>query len=447
MRHMSLLVLVVIGHLCFAGALLRAQDRETKVRQDREQFKNNERWIYNRLDKGLEEAKKSGKPLLVVFRCIPCEACSQFDKQVIEEQSGISKVLDKFVCVRIVQGNSMDLKLFQFDYDQSFHAILMNANQVIYGRFGTRSARPEEEDMTLEGFRAALEKALEWHAEGAALLGPRDPSEWNFMAKRIPEMTVDIPEQFPSLKGKYKSTLDYEGNVVQSCIHCHQIRDAQRMVFRSQGARIPDQVLFPYPLPDAIGLRMNPDTCATIAAVEHDSPSAHAGLRAGDEIERLDGQLILSTADIQWVLHNLQTQIVEVELDRKGVKQTLSLELPEGWRTDCDISFRPTTWELRRMATGGLVLKDAQNERREDLKISNDKLALRVDYVGQYGEHALGKNAGFQEGDVITSVDGKQDRMTEGQFMRYALSRPVGTKLKLKVRRGDDELPFSFATQ
>src|SRR5262245_27857303 len=154
MRRKNSLVWIVVGSMCFTTALSYAQDRETKVRQDREQFKTNERWIYNRLDKGLQEAKESGKPLLVVFRCIPCEACSQFDKKVIEEQSGISDVLDKFVCVRIVQGNGMDLKQFQFDYDQSFHAILMNADKVIYGRFGTRSARPEDEDMTLSGFRA-----------------------------------------------------------------------------------------------------------------------------------------------------------------------------------------------------------------------------------------------------------------------------------------------------
>lgn len=443
MRRSDLLIWLVVGHICFASALAHAQDRETKVRQDRESFQNNERWIYNRLDWGLEEARKSGKTLLVVFRCIPCEACSQFDKQVIEEQNGISDVLDKFVCVRIVQGNSLDLKQFQFDYDQSFHAILMNADRVIYGRFGTRSARPEEEDMTLEGFRAALEKALQWHADYPA-------NSTAFAAKKKPEDPVfDIPEQFPSLKGKYTSELNYEGNVVQSCIHCHQIRDAQRLVYRKgiDGGKIPDKSLFPYPLPDAIGLRMNPDTCATIAKVEPRSPSAQAGLKAGDEIQRLDGQWILSTADIQWVLHNLDTATIEVVFERNGKEETCSLKLPDDWRTKCDISFRPTTWDLRRMATGGLVLKDAEHGRRQDLKISAKNLALRVDYVGQYNEHAVAKNAGFQEGDVIVGVDGKQERMTEGQFMRYALKRPVGAKLKFKVRRGEEEVALSFATQ
>ena len=28
-------------------------------------------WVYDDLDAGVAEAKKSGKPLLVVFRCVP----------------------------------------------------------------------------------------------------------------------------------------------------------------------------------------------------------------------------------------------------------------------------------------------------------------------------------------------------------------------------------------
>ena len=50
-----------------------AQDRETKVRNDRQQVEGDGYWIYNDLPQGLETAKASGKPLLVVMRCIPCE--------------------------------------------------------------------------------------------------------------------------------------------------------------------------------------------------------------------------------------------------------------------------------------------------------------------------------------------------------------------------------------
>jgi len=49
--------------------------------------------------------------------------------------------MDKFVCVRLVQANAMDLALFQFDYDLTFVVFFMNADKTIYGRYGSRSDR------------------------------------------------------------------------------------------------------------------------------------------------------------------------------------------------------------------------------------------------------------------------------------------------------------------
>ena len=39
-------------------------------------------WIYDDLDGGIAEAKKSGKPLLVTLRCVPCVSFKTFDRQV-----------------------------------------------------------------------------------------------------------------------------------------------------------------------------------------------------------------------------------------------------------------------------------------------------------------------------------------------------------------------------
>jgi hypothetical protein len=48
-----------------------AQDRVTKVQNDRKEFSDDEQWIYNDLPRAFAQAKASGKPLMVVFRCIP----------------------------------------------------------------------------------------------------------------------------------------------------------------------------------------------------------------------------------------------------------------------------------------------------------------------------------------------------------------------------------------
>ena len=57
--------------LALAAAVSFANEREEKVRKDLSDFKGREGWIYNDLAKARAEAKKSGKPLFVVIRCIP----------------------------------------------------------------------------------------------------------------------------------------------------------------------------------------------------------------------------------------------------------------------------------------------------------------------------------------------------------------------------------------
>src|SRR5262249_27957188 len=136
-----------------------------KVRNDRKMFGGSEGWIYNDLAEGIKVAKAADKPLLVVFRCIPCEACQEFDDDVARRDPIIRDLLDRFVCVRIVQANAIDLPHFTHDFDLSSAAYLMNPDLTIYGRFATRSDRPEWEDISLEGLRKAMEAALRMHRD------------------------------------------------------------------------------------------------------------------------------------------------------------------------------------------------------------------------------------------------------------------------------------------
>ncbi len=350
--------------------------------------------------------------------------------------------MDQFVCVRLVAANALDLSLFQFDYDLTFAVFFLNADRTVYGRFGSRSEQKHaDKDISIEGFRAALAGALELHrsypANQAALAGkqPRPPR-------------FKTPDDYPSLRGKYKANLDYEGKVVASCVHCHQVREAERTFFRADRKPIPDEVLYPWPMSDVIGLALDPQAKAKVRDVAPGSAAAKAGFKAGDEIVSLDGQPMLSIADVQWVLHNApQPATLRAQVLRGGRKKNLTLTLPAGWRKQTDISWRATTWDLRRMATGGLVLKEASAEERTQAKLSEHDLALLVDYVGQYNEHAAGKRAGFQKGDVIVSVAGQSRRMSEGQFIGYLVqNKQLGDKVPLTVLRAgqrvDLELPM-----
>ena len=61
-------VLIWIVTLLISTAPLKAQDRDTKVRNDLKRVGADESWVYDDLETGLVIAKKANKPLLVTFR-------------------------------------------------------------------------------------------------------------------------------------------------------------------------------------------------------------------------------------------------------------------------------------------------------------------------------------------------------------------------------------------
>src|SRR5262245_5648590 len=212
MQRATLLALAIV--LAVTG-LAGAQSREDKVRADKKKVEAEGFWIYNDLPKGLALAKKTGKPLLVILRCIPCVECVKLDDDLVNQDPRVRPLLEKFVCVRVVSTNGLDLSLFQFDYDQSFAAFLLNADGTVYGRFGTRSHRTSwSDDVSIEGLAKALRGALDLHEQY-----PKNKDD--LAGKRGPAPEVPSPEQFPLLKDRYGPKLAADAKAVQSCIHCH----------------------------------------------------------------------------------------------------------------------------------------------------------------------------------------------------------------------------------
>ena len=429
------LVALVISLLSDTGI---AQTREQKVRADKEKVEAAGFWIYNDLPQAFAEAKNSGKPLVVALRCIPCVECVKLDDDLVDQDERLQAALEKFVRVRVVSANGLDLSLFQFDTDQSFAVFMLNADGTIYGRYGTRSDHSHwADDVSVEGLAKALEGALELHADY-----PKNKTA--LAAKRGPMPDFAAPENLPTLKGKYGSQLNYEGNVVQSCIHCHQIGDAQRQMVRDASVVLPDKVLFPYPHPKSIGLILDPKERATVLRVEPDSLAAKAGFKAGEVIEKLNGQPILSMADVQWVLHHVPAEgDTVVALVKSGSKlgglmglKARALKLPTNWRQQDDIAWRASTWELRRIGLGGLFLKDVSAELREKQKLSAEGMALRVEHVGEYPPHNIAKQAGFRKNDVLISFDNRTDLDRETDLLRYTLNdKKPGSRVPVTVLR------------
>ncbi len=442
MRSRTVLV-VMIGMFGLVGTV-GAQTRDQKVLNDRKKVTAEGFWIYNDLPKGISEAKKTGKPILAVLRCVPCDECVKLDDDVVDLDPRVKPLLDKFVCVRIISTNGMDLSLFQFDYDQSFAAFILNADGTIYGRFGTRSHRTSwADDVSVEGLAQALQGALELHGQY-----PKNKAE--LAAKRGPAPEVASPEKFPKLSERYSAQVNFEKEVAKSCIHCHQIGDVQREKYLEQKQPLPDQVLYSYPHPKAQGLILDPKTKASVLRVESSSPAAEAGLQPGDKILKLSGQPLLSMADVQWVLHHAAAEgaTLPVLVEHGGQTKELTLKLPKGWRQREDISWRSTTWALRRAGAGGIASREMTLEDRSKAGIPENSMALQVWHVGQYGAHAVAHKAGVRKDDILISFDGRTDLQRETDLLAYSVQqRKRGVPVPVAFLRDGKKINLTLALE
>ena len=71
-RFVTLIAVLAISSFAVAADTpAKPKDRKTAVLDDRKEVGAIESWVYNDLPKGLAEAKQTGRPMLVVFRCIP----------------------------------------------------------------------------------------------------------------------------------------------------------------------------------------------------------------------------------------------------------------------------------------------------------------------------------------------------------------------------------------
>ncbi len=417
------------------------KDREGAVRKDRAALEYDARWNYNDFAAGFAKAKQTGKPLVVVLRCVPCVSCAGIDAQVLEEKS-LVPLLDQFVCVRVINANALDLSKFQFDYDLSFSVMFFNGDGTVYGRYGSWTHQHEPMNKTTAGFQAALEGALAIHrgypANKASLAG-----------KQGGPIPFKTPVEIPTLAQKYKTTLDWEGKVVQSCVHCHMVGDAIRASYRDKGGSVPTEWIYPFPKPETVGLTLATDHAARVEGVEPGSIAAKAGLKAGDNLMSLGGQPLVSAADVSWALHRAPASgTLPVAAARGAATVNSALTLPQGWRETADISKRVGTWGMRGMAFGGLVLEEPTDEERTALGVAKDRMALRARGVGQYGKHAAAKNAGFLKGDVLTEVGGMSARMSEGTLIgRLVQGHKPGEKLKTTVLRDGKKMELMLPIQ
>ncbi len=418
------------------------KDREGSVRQDRASMEKNTRWIYNDIDEGFRQAKASGKPLMVVLRCVPCLACMGIDTGVLIENEKLTPLMDQFVRVRVINANALELSKFQFDTDLSFSTLFFNADGTVYGRYGSWEHQKDSQNQATDTFQLALEGALKIHAKYPSNRVSLSSKQGKILPWRTP---ADMPE----LSQKYRSELDWGGKVTKSCIHCHMIGDALRISARESGQPMPLDLIYSYPSPATIGISMEKNRVTSIATITPGSPASRAGLRAGDVIELLAGQPLISSADISWALHNSpDSGNLVAEIIRNDQRETVTIALPSDWRTGSDISRRVGTWPMRAMALGGMFLIEMTDAEKKEHQIEPDEMALFAKHVGQYGKHATAKKQGFKKGDILISINGDSSRISESKLIGKLLrEHHPGKKVPATVLRGNKELELQILVQ
>jgi serine protease Do len=406
----------------FATSAFSAEEPPLREKIQDEHAVGAEGWIYNDIARGFAEAKRTGKPLFVTFRCVPCKDCAGFDAEVAKGSEVIQEIAaEHFVPVRQVEMKGVDLSQFQFDHDLNWAAMFLNADGTVYARYGTQSAAGADAYNSVEGLANTMRRVLELHAKY-----PGNKAELE--AKRGPDKPYETALEMPGLENREKLAGVTARN---NCIHCHMIHDAEQNAAYESGA-FREDMLWRYPLPENLGLVINPQSGVRVMKVLPGSPAERAGLRAGEDVTHVAGQAITSVADIQWALHGLSNddETVTVRTNKSSERE---LALPAGWKRT-DISWRGSLWSLRPKLP--VWMEPAEEPQRKAAGINAEDVPLLVKWInkGQPGGRAA-FDAGLREGDLVVALDGKPLRFEKSPefVMHVKLNYEVGQELPLTV--------------
>ena len=402
-----------------------------------ENARGQSQWIYNDLKKAMAEAKRTGKPIFVTFRCVPCEACESFDAEVAKNNQRIKNLAEKqFISLRQVEMKGVDLSQFQFDYDLSWAAMFINADGTVYGRYGTQSAEGPDAFNSTGSLEKAMRRVLKLHAGY-----PKNKTA--LTAKRGAPKPYRTAIEMPGLENKNKYRQTTERN---NCIHCHNIHDAENNQLHLE-KKMTHEKLWRYPFPDNLGLSIDPKDGQRIAKATPNSAAARAGLRPGQFITHVNIQPIISIADFQWVLHNLSNDAELIRINISGSSRQHLVRTAPGWKKT-DISWRGSLWNLHPRLR--VWMPEVEGNELKRLRLPAGHHALKVKWINQgSAEGKAAARAGLRLNDYIIAIDGKPlPKMSPREFTAHVkLNYKSGQKLPLTLMRNNKRIPFQWPLQ
>lgn len=310
----------------------------------------------------------------------------------------------------------VDTSIFQFDFDLTFCAFFLSPDLTIYGRYGSRKDATDTQ-FNIEAFKTAMSRALDIHKgfpANKAALAPKTGKAYEWK----------LPETMPSLEQMFRNP-----NFPKGCIHCHHVWRGVRRSMLMEKKPLPANLLYTYPMPDAIGMTVDPASGIKVSAVAAGTPAAKAGVLPGDTLEVINGQPIVSIADVQWILQNSpDAASLKIEVTRGAERKTLTATLAGEWRKAADFTWRTSCGDLRL----GMLMIAMSDDERKTAGIKAGGLKVKNVY-----KNGAATNAGFQNGDLVIGVNGQPMQATEAEFLAYVRQKlTLGAKLKLTIVRG-----------
>ncbi|MEC8554729.1 MAG: Trx7/PDZ domain-containing (seleno)protein [Planctomycetota bacterium] len=386
-------------------------------------------WIYNDIEAGFAEAKKTGKPLFITFGCVPCIDCLGFDGEVADGNEAIKQLArEKFVSVRQVEMKGVDLTRFQFDHDLNWAGMFLNADGTVYARYGTQSAAGADAFNSVKGLVSTMNQVLELHADypnNKALFTDKIPPQKEWKTPR------DLPMLDPKLMKEAQTTRSH-------CIHCHNIHDAENELWEHTDS-LSNERLWRYPYPSNLGVKISVRDGRTITEIMPNSSAEKAGLRAGQEIDQVKGQVITSVADFQWFLHHLKPSAGQRVDVRLADGSTASMTTSKDWK-ETDISWRASIFSLSPKLR--IWMPQLKENERKKYSLEVDPNGLLVKWINRgttAGKAAV--KAGLRNGDVVIAANGVAVPENNAAFNTWVkLNHEVGETLELSILRGGKKI-------
>lgn len=307
--------------------------------------------------------------------------------------------------VRLTRIDSLDLNLFDFDYDLTFAVFFLSAEEKVYGRYGGRDGEGPDRLQSLAGLHYTMKSVLRMHERAEKVFAPK--------SQETPKFIRDIAPR----------------GIGRDCMHCHHVREVLDSSLRKAGKWSAD-LFWRYPFPENVGLQLEIDRGNVVKEVKDKTPASAAGMKAGDVVRRLNGVPVHSLADAQYALERApKAGSIDViwERDAKVLEEKLALQ--EGWRKT-DISWRPSRSLV--VPTAPVYGKDLSAEEKKTLGLSAKQLAFRQrDYV-----LVQAQQAGIRPGDIVVGIDDKALEMGVEEFHRHVKAHYlVGDRVTIQIIR------------